>query len=243
MIDVYKFRLYPTEEQKVLLRKHFGCSRFIYNWALDFNKKLYASEQKYKNSIGLCSSGELIKLKNEKEWLKEVNSQSLIASIGHLDKAFNRFFKGQNGFPKFKKKEFTASSFEVPQHFEIDFKHSSIQIPKFCKKNKIKCKISRRVNLKNFIKYGTATISENSCGQFYVSFIVHRNEQLPKPISDELITKENSLGFDFGLKYFLHLSDGRVIDSPEFFKHTLDKLKQEQRKLSKKQKGCKNKEK
>ena len=94
MIDVYKFRLYPTEEQKVLLRKHFGCSRFIYNWALDFNKKLYASEQKYKNSIGLCSSGELIKLKNEKEWLKEVNSQSLIASIGHLDKAFNRFFKG-----------------------------------------------------------------------------------------------------------------------------------------------------
>jgi transposase len=42
----------------------------------------------------LCSSGEIVKLKNEKEWLKEVNSQSLIASIGHLDKAFNRFFKG-----------------------------------------------------------------------------------------------------------------------------------------------------
>ena len=81
---------------------------------MDFNKKLYASEQKYKNSIGLCSSGELVKLKKEKEWLKEVNSQSLIASIGHLDKAFNTFFKGQNGFPKFKKKEFTASSFEVP---------------------------------------------------------------------------------------------------------------------------------
>ena len=58
-----------------------------------------------------------------------------------------------------------------------------------------------------------------------------------------MITKENSLGFDFGLKHFLNLSDGRVIDSPEFFKHTLDKLKQEQRKLSKKQKGSKNKEK
>ena len=161
----------------------------------------------------------------------------------NFDKAFNRFFKGQNGFPKFKKKEFTASSFEIPQHFEIDFKHSSIQIPKFCKKNKIKCRISRRVNLKNFIKYGTATISENSCGQFHVSFIVHRNEELPKPIDDKLITKENSLGFDFGLKHFLNLSDGRVIDSPEFFKKSLDKLKQEQKKLSKKQKGSKNKEK
>ena len=146
IIETYKFRMYPTEEQKVLLRKHFGCSRFIYNWALDYNKKLYASEQKYKNSIGLCSSGEIVKLKQEKEWLKEVNSQSLIASIGHLDKAFNRFFKAQSGFPKFKKKDFTRASFEVPQHFDIDFKHSSIQIPKFCKKNKLKVRISRRVN-------------------------------------------------------------------------------------------------
>jgi transposase len=42
----------------------------------------------------LCSSGEIVKLKTENEWLKEVNSQSLIASIGHLDKAFNMFFKG-----------------------------------------------------------------------------------------------------------------------------------------------------
>ena len=58
-----------------------------------------------------------------------------------------------------------------------------------------------------------------------------------------MITKDNSLGFDFGLKHFLNLSDGRVIDSPEFFKNALDKLKQEQRKLSKKQKGSKNKEK
>ena len=50
----------------------------------------------------------------KKEWLKEVNSQSLISSIGHLDWAFNRFFKGLGGFPKFKKKELTAKSFEVP---------------------------------------------------------------------------------------------------------------------------------
>ena len=39
------------------------------------------------------------------------------------------------------------------------------------------------------------------------------------------------------------LSDGRTVDSPEFFKHTLDKLAKEQRKLSKKQKESKNKEK
>ena len=37
-----KTRIYPTKEQEVLLQKHFGCVRFVYNWALDFNKKLYA---------------------------------------------------------------------------------------------------------------------------------------------------------------------------------------------------------
>ena len=41
MIETYKFRIYPTKEQEVLLQKHFGCVRFVYNWALDFNKTLY----------------------------------------------------------------------------------------------------------------------------------------------------------------------------------------------------------
>ena len=63
------------------------------------------------------------------------------------------------------------------------------------------------------------------------------------PIPYAKITKDNSLGFDFGLKHFLTLSDGRVFDSPEYFKNMLDKLAWEQRKLSKKQKGSKNKEK
>ena len=76
----------------------------------------------------------------------------------------------------------------------------------------------------HFIKFGTATISQNSSGQYFVSFIVHRDVELKKAIEDSKISKNNSLGFDFGLKHFLTLSDGRVLDSPEFFKKTLDKL-------------------
>ena len=243
MIETYKFRIYPTKEQEVLLQKHFGCVRFVYNRALDFNKTLYTQTREYKNYVAINCDGDLIKLKQEKEWLKEVNSQSLISSIGHLDWAFNRFFKGLGGFPRFKKKELTAKSFEVPQHFDIDFKNSSIQIPKFCKKNKIRCKISRKVNMDHFKKFGTATISQNSSGQYFVSFIVHRDEELKQPISDNKISENNSLGFDFGVKHFLTLSDGRIFNSPEYFKKMLDKLAWEQRKLSKKQKGSKNKEK
>lgn len=242
MIETYKFKIYPTEEQKVLLAKHFGCVRFIYNWALKFNQAYYAQTKKYKNYLQINCDGDLVKLKEENDWLYEVNSQSLISSIGHLDWAFNRFFKGLGGYPKIKRKETTKKSFEVPQHFKIDFKKHAISIPKFARKNTLRCKIHRRVNMKGFIKFGTATVSQDNAGEYWVSFIVHRKEEPKKTIDYSKISENNSLGFDFGLKHFLTLSDGRQIDSPQYFKQMLDKLAFEQRKLSKKAKGSKNKE-
>lgn len=100
--------------------------------------------------------------------------------------------------------------------------------------------LSRRVKKG---KIGTATVSRNPSGQYFISFIVHTTEKSKPIIEDKKISASNSLGFDFGLKHFLTLSDGRVIDSPEYFRKTLNKLRREQRKLSKKQKGSKNKEK
>lgn len=240
MIKTYKFRIYPTDEQKVLLNQHFGAVRFIYNWALDLNQKRYAVNQKYLNSIGLCCSGDLVKLKEENPWLYDINAQSLICSIGHLDKAYNNFFAGRSKFPKFKSKKFTKNSFEIPQHFEIDFKTSRIKFPKFSRNNTIRVVISRKVKKG---KIGTATISRNPVGQYFVSFIVHTDEEPKFQIESSKITKENSIGLDFGLKHFITLSNGDTIDSPEFFKHALEKLVKEQRKLSKKQKGSKNREK
>ena len=240
MIETYRFQIYPTDEQKVLLAKHFGCTRFMYNWALHLNQERYASQQKYLNSIGLNCSGETVKLKKENPWLYEVNAQSLICAVGHLDRAFNNFFAGRSNFPKFKSKKFDKDSFEIPQHFQIDFKDSKIKIPKFSRKNGLKVKISRRV--KNG-KIGTATISKNPSGQYYVSFIVHTKDEPKKMIDDAKISYENSLGIDFGLNKFMTFSNGDNIDNPQYFKKMLDKLAQEQRKLSKKAKGSKNKEK
>lgn len=242
MIETYKFRLYPNNDQEVLLAKHFGSVRFIYNWALDYDTKKYAQTQKHLGWISILNSGDYKKLKEENTWLKEVNSQSLQNSVSHLDKAFQKFFRHQGGFPKFKSKRDNHQSFEIPANLKIDFKAKKIQIPKFLKTknsdNRIKFVLSRRVKKG---KIGTATVSKNPCGQYFISFIVHTNEQYPE--FNKEITKENSLGIDFGLKHFLNFSNSEKIDSPEFFKKTLSKLKQEQRKLSKKQKGSKNKEK
>ena len=242
MIETYKFRIYPTKDQEVLLAKHFGSVRFIYNWALDYDIKKYAQTQKHLGWISILNSGDYKKLKEDNVWLKEINSQSLQNSVSHLDKAFQRFFRHQSGFPKFKSRHDNNQSFEVPANTKIDFKAKKIQIPKFLKTkscdNRLKFVLSRKVKQG---KIGTATVSRNPSGQYFISFIVHTTEQYPEFKKE--ITKENSLGIDFGLKHFLNFSDGTKIDSPEYFKHALDKLKKEQRKLSKKQKGSKNKEK
>lgn len=125
---------------------------------------------------------------------------------------------------------------------KIDFKHKKIQIPKFVKSksndNRIRFVLTRRVKEG---KIGTATVSRNPAGQYHISFIVHTKEEYPE--FQKEITKDNSLGIDFGLKHFLNFSTGEKTDSPEYFKKLLMKLKWEQRKLSKKQKGSKNKEK
>lgn len=65
MIETYKFRLYPTEEQKVLLAKHFGSVRFIYNWALDYDTKQYAQTNKHLGWISILNSGAYKQLKSK----------------------------------------------------------------------------------------------------------------------------------------------------------------------------------
>lgn len=242
MIETYKFRLYPNEEQKVLLAKHFGSARFVYNWALNYNTSQYAQSKKHLGWMSIVTSGDFKKLKEDNDWLYEVNSTSLQNTVGHLDKAFQRFFKHQGGFPKYKSKHDHNQSFEVPAGLKIDFKAKKIQIPKFLKQknkdNRIKFVLTKKIKKG---KIGTATISRNPSGQYFISFIVHTKEEYPE--FNKEISKENSLGMDFGLKHFLTFSDGRTVDSPEYFKNALNKLRKEQRKLSKKQKGSKNKEK
>ena len=63
MIETYKFRLYPNEEQKVLLNKHFGCVRFVYNWALMYSQQQYKVNKKFLGWQSIAVSNEFRNLK------------------------------------------------------------------------------------------------------------------------------------------------------------------------------------
>ena len=119
----YRFRLYPTPEQEIKLAKHFGCVRWVYNYFLDRRVKFYldAKEKDLANkSLNYNDDAKaLTGIKEETEWLNEVNSQSLQHALKHLDSGFNRFYKKLARFPKFKSRKH-KQSFRVPQHVSVE---------------------------------------------------------------------------------------------------------------------------
>lgn len=128
MLRAYKYRIYPTDEQKILFAKTFGCVRVVYNWGLDIKSNLYKEK---KESIGVVALTNRMKseLKAEKEWLGEVNSQALQMAIRNLDTAYQNFFKKNGKYPNFKSKHY-RQSFHNPQHCSVDFKRCVLNIPK-----------------------------------------------------------------------------------------------------------------
>jgi putative transposase len=221
ILKAFKYRITPTLEQSILIDKHIGACRFLYNLALETKQIAYAG-----NKINL-SCFDLIKqlpdLKKECEWLKDVNSQSLQASITNLDTAFTNFFKGQSDFPKFKSKNKSTKSFNVPQNIILE--NGKLIIPKFKKGIDI---IQHRT-FEGKIKQ--ATISKTPTGRYFASILVETTDNL---VPKKKITKENTIGIDLGIKEFLITSDGEKVKNPKYLKKSISRLKYIQRKYSKK---------
>lgn len=233
MIRAYKYRIYPTKEQAVLLNKTFGCCRWVYNRALAAKIKHYQETGK-SLSIYECSKElPMLKETEETKWLSEVNSQALTSSLRNLDAAYVRFFKEKKGFPKFKSKG-NRDSFSNPQDTKVNFDTKKVFISKF--REGIKCKFYRTFDGK--IK--TSTVSKTKTGKFFISITVETDEVEPQTITPTL---DRTLGIDLGLKHYAALSEGTKIDNPSFLKKRLSYLRRQQRKLSRKKKGSGKQEK
>ena len=100
----YKFKITPDDEQKALLVKHFGACRFVFNRYLNSRKERYLEEKKSLNYYDNANDLTILKKDEQFSWLKEINSQSLQSSLRNLDTAYNKFFRKQTKFPRFKSK-------------------------------------------------------------------------------------------------------------------------------------------
>ena len=209
----------PNKRQTELINKHIGAVRFLYNLALETKQIAYASKQVSLSRYDLQK--QLVDLKKECEWLKEVNSQSLQVALMNLDAAYLRFFKGQSSFPKFKKKS-NGGSFNVPQN--VSLYSGKLVIPKF--KDGVDIVLHRPI--KGTIKQ--ATISRTPTGKYFVSILCETGEAV-KPKAK--IKENTTVGVDLGIKTFLVTSNGLEIENPKYLRKAQSKLKFVQRKYSK----------
>jgi putative transposase len=228
MLKAFKYKINPTNEQTILLNKHIGSSRFVYNLALETKNSAYVGNKVNLSCFALHK--QLTELKTECEWLKEINSQSLQQSITNLDKAYTAFFKGQNSFPKFKKKS-NGGSFNIPQNVILE--NDKLIIPKF--KKGIDIVLHRPI--KGEIRQ--ATISRTPTGKYFVSILCETGDVIKTKLT---IKEETTIGIDLGIKTFIVVSNGKEYDNPKFLRKAQSKLKYIQRKYSKK-KGKRTKQK
>ena len=168
----YRFRIFPDKEQEVLLNKHFGCSRFVYNYFLNERKEQYQKGKKSNNYDAQAKALTDLKKQEDTIWLKEVNSQTLQFALRSLDTAYVNFFRGNAQFPKFKSRK-DKSAFTIPQFAKLE--EGKLILPKF--KGGIKVKLHREVNG----KIGKMSITKTPTGKYYVSIFTEQHlEDLPK---------------------------------------------------------------
>jgi len=224
----YKYRFYPTRQQKEQLAQSFGCARFVYNYFLRLRTDAYYNDKKKFNYHKMSSL--LTQLKNDKEhlWLKEVSSVSLQQSLRDLDKAFTNFFSKRAKYPRFKKKNSRQSVRYTKGGFSI--KNSIVTIAK--SKEPLKIRWSRRFSGKP----SSITISKDSSGRYFVSFLV--KEQV-----DHLPKIDKSVGIDVGVKDVCVTSNGFKSGAPKYLRRYEKQLALKQKELSRKKKGSRNRDK
>ncbi|MEG3937425.1 MULTISPECIES: RNA-guided endonuclease InsQ/TnpB family protein [unclassified Microcoleus] len=223
MLKAHKYRIYPTNQQSILLAKSFGSVRWFYNYALSLTSETYKATGKglsRNDTINLLPS-----LKKEYQWLTEPPSQCLQQVALDLSSAFLNFFEKRAKYPNFKKKG-QKQSIRFPQGIKLDGQF--LTLPKL---GKVYCKISRLPGG----KLKSVTVSLTVSGEYYASCLYDDGKALPATLS-----QGKAIGVDLGINHYAITSDGTKHDNPKYYRKYEVKLSQKQKQLSRKQKGSKN---
>jgi putative transposase len=128
--QAFRFELDANQEQRVLLAKSVGCSRFVYNWGLSESRRAYELNGK-RPMLGELKARLVELKKTDAPWLYEVSAHIGQSALKDLDGAFERFFKGltgdgpKSGFPKFKRKCERDSA----RLYEVSLEERHIRLP------------------------------------------------------------------------------------------------------------------
>ena len=219
-----KYRMYPTDEQIVLINKTLGCARFVFNHFLGIRQDEWKYNHKsvqYKDTNAMLTD---LKRRPEYGWLNEIDSMALQQSLRDLQRAYDNFFAKRAKYPRFKSKHHHTQSYRSQcVNNNIRVEGDGIKLPKL---GIVKIKLSRPV----VGVISNATITRTAGNKYYVSLCVSYE-------ADLLPNEGGIVGIDVGVKDFYTDSNGAIEPNPRFFNKYQRKLAREQRRLARKMNG------
>ncbi|MFR8360486.1 MAG: RNA-guided endonuclease TnpB family protein [Coprococcus comes] len=226
---VYRFRIYPTEEQKIFLGKTFGCCRFLYNQML--NDKI----QEYEKTKKMLKHTPAM-YKKEYPFLKEVDSLALANVQLHLEKAYKNFFRDPKiGFPRFKSKHHSRNSYTTNVvNGNILVESKRIRLPKL---KWIAMKKHREPAEGLCLK--SVTVSMEPSGKYFAS-LLYEGYSCENQAAEPDYSTARILGIDYAMQGMAVFSEKIETEEAGFFRKNEKRLAREQRKLSRCVRGSHN---
>lgn len=227
MNKAIKYRLYPNEEQIILIEKTFGCVRKIWNLMLADRKEHYVNYHKtYKPQPAIY--------KDQFPFLREVDSLALCNAYLNLNEAYKQAYKDKKrGFPKFKCKKTAKKSYTTNNQSNsialVDNEY--IKLPKL---GLVEANVYRKP--KADWKLKSATVSKDTKGDYYVSILFEFEKDIT-PVSKE---SNKVIGLDYKSNGLFFSSENENCNMPHFFRKSQKKLAKFQRRLSKKKEKSNN---
>ena len=216
MNKAFRFRIYPTEEQKAKIEKTFNCVRFIFN-------KMLEDRLAYYNETGKCLRNTPAQYKTEFPWLKEVDSLALANAQLNLQDAYTRFFRNPaDGFPKVKSRKHSKKTYTTNcVNGNIVIRDGTIRLPKI---GYIKIKLHRTIP--NSYKLKSVTVKCDFKGRYYACVLFEYEPQKTD------VLPQSCIGVEYSDKGLFTDSNGREISYPPYIRKTIEKLRREKKRLA-----------
>jgi putative transposase len=201
----YRFRLYPTPPQEGALRRWAGSARMLWNAALE--QRITAWRMNRTSLRFAAQSAELTEAKTTLPWLKEPHSDVLQQTLWDLDRAFESFFAGRAGYPRFRSKA-RRQSFRLHSRFRkgpisirrLSRRWGEVRLPKL---GWVRFRWTRRPA--GTIKH--VTVIRDPLG-WHISLCCERRVASPRDLGGP------SVGIDRGATATLALSNGELRSCP-----------------------------
>ncbi len=228
----YKFRMYRNDKRDGHLHQQINVAGLVWNHALALQRRYYRLTGEYIGLGRLKKPIAKLRMKTHRYgFWKDLGSQAVQDVLERLDKAYQRFFAGQGGLPRFKKvKKYRSFTLKQAGWKLLDSdgkRYGKIQI------GKREYKFVQHRQMNGIIK--TVTVKRDNAGRLWLCFSVLEKLWIPEGVS-----AGETGGFDFGLQTFFTDHTGHKYLSPEFFGQELQRVKMLNRAVSRKVKGSNN---